>query len=146
MKVKYVCGFLFSRDGKYVVLIKKQRPEWQKGKLNGIGGKIEEGESALSAMQREFKEEAGIVISNWTPFCVLTGNDASYVPGGREFEVHFFSRFSDEAYNARTMEDEEVSYCTTDPMPNSVVPNLKWLIPLALERGLMAKVFDGINI
>lgn len=75
---KYVAGFLFSSDGTMVALVEKQKPDWQKGKLNAIGGKIEEGESALQAMQREFKEEAGLDISNWTLFCVLSGNDEAY--------------------------------------------------------------------
>lgn len=36
----YVCGFLMSYDMDKVVLIKKNRPDWQKGKWNGVGGKI----------------------------------------------------------------------------------------------------------
>ena len=40
--IKYVTGFLFSPDKKSVVLINKNRPAFQVGKLNGVGGKIEE--------------------------------------------------------------------------------------------------------
>ncbi len=36
----YVVGFMFTEDEKQVVLIEKKRPEWQAGKLNGVGGKI----------------------------------------------------------------------------------------------------------
>ena len=35
----YACGFLFSQDRTRVVLIRKRRPAWQAGKLNGVGGK-----------------------------------------------------------------------------------------------------------
>ena len=35
---QYVCGFLFSRDRARVLLIRKRRPAWQAGKLNGLGG------------------------------------------------------------------------------------------------------------
>lgn len=147
MKTRYVAGFLFSKDGANVALIEKSKPEWQKDKLNGIGGKIEDNESSLQAMQREFKEEAGLDIENWTPFCVLTGNDASYVDNGNNFEVHFFSHFSDAVYLVRTIETEKVVCVSVKHLEFiSTVPNLKWLIPLALERGLMAKVFDGIKI
>ena len=38
---KYSLGFVFDLPVEKVLLIEKQRPEWQKGKLNGIGGKIE---------------------------------------------------------------------------------------------------------
>lgn len=147
MKKRYVAGFLFSKNGVHVALVEKQKPEWQKGKFNAIGGKIEEGESALQAMQREFKEEAGLDIANWTPFCVLAGNDSDYNAGGNDFEVHFFSHFSDDVYKVKTMETEEVLYHSTKAIVfMDTIPNLKWLIPLAQERGLMAKVFEGIKL
>ena len=44
---EYVAGFLFSRDGSLLALILKNKPDWQKGKLNAIGGKIEDGETPL---------------------------------------------------------------------------------------------------
>ncbi len=56
---EYVCGFMFSPDKKQVALIRKTKPEWQKDLLNGIGGKIESGESPHEAMVREFYEESG---------------------------------------------------------------------------------------
>lgn len=35
----YVVGFQFARRGNLVTLIRKNHPEWQAGKLNGVGGK-----------------------------------------------------------------------------------------------------------
>src|SRR6187551_944090 len=59
----YACGFLFSPDRARVLLIRKRRPAWQAGKLNGVGGKIEPSDdSPLAALTREFREEAGITI------------------------------------------------------------------------------------
>ena len=55
----YVAGFCFSECGGRVALIRKLKPEWQRGLLNGIGGKMEPGESLHSAMVREFEEETG---------------------------------------------------------------------------------------
>lgn len=65
----YVCGFAFEPDRR-VWLIQKNRPEWQKGKLNGVGGKIEFNETAVAAMAREFQEEAGVAIplQRWKQF------------------------------------------------------------------------------
>ena len=41
------------------LLILKDRPEWQKGRLNLPGGKIEEGENPEQAALRELEEETG---------------------------------------------------------------------------------------
>lgn len=59
---RYVVGFIFSLDRQSVLLIRKNRPQWQLGKLNGIGGEIEKGETPHAAMTRECAEECGIVI------------------------------------------------------------------------------------
>ena len=65
----YVLGFMFSRDLERVLLIRKNRPAFQAGKFNGIGGKIEGTvkplETPLQAMVREFEEEAGQKITDW---------------------------------------------------------------------------------
>lgn len=58
---EYVLGFMFTEDGKGVVLIQKKKPAWQHGRWNGIGGKIEERETPEKAIVREFEEETGVV-------------------------------------------------------------------------------------
>ena len=74
---QYVCGFLFSVDRSRVLLIRKNRPAWQAGKLNGVGGKVEPGESIQKAMTREFREEAGLTLAEaqWQHVLTLTGPD-----------------------------------------------------------------------
>jgi 8-oxo-dGTP pyrophosphatase MutT (NUDIX family) len=54
---KYVVGFMVHEE--QIALIRKNRPKWQEGRLNGIGGHIEENEEPYSAMVREFEEETG---------------------------------------------------------------------------------------
>lgn len=56
----YVLTYVFNKTFDKVLLINKQRPEWQKDMLNGIGGKIEEEETPVEAAKRELLEEAGI--------------------------------------------------------------------------------------
>lgn len=65
VEVEYVLGIMFSEDEKKVLTIWKNRPSWQAGKLNGIGGKIEAGESPLEAMHREFIEETGFIAKHY---------------------------------------------------------------------------------
>lgn len=68
-----VCGFAFSADRHQVALVRKLRPAFQAGLLNGIGGKIEPGERPVSAMVREFREETGYLTKprDWQRFLVL---------------------------------------------------------------------------
>jgi 8-oxo-dGTP pyrophosphatase MutT (NUDIX family) len=61
VQVEYVLGIMFSENEKKVLVIWKSRPAWQVDKLNGIGGKIEEGETPIEAMHREFREETGFL-------------------------------------------------------------------------------------
>ena len=107
-------------------MILKQKPEWQNGKLNGIGGKIEPGEQPIQAMRREFKEEAGAKIVKWENFCNLNSSDGSWY-------VYFFCSF--EPATITTMESEEVGwYPVNKILELSTIPNLKWLIPLAIDN------------
>jgi len=68
---EYVLGFAFLPSTGGVLLIKKTRPDWQAGKLNGVGGKVEPDDWCLAeAMRREFKEETNIdtEVDSWTEF------------------------------------------------------------------------------
>jgi len=56
---EYVVGFAIDEHQR-VLLIRKKRPDYQAGKLNGVGGKIEWGETPTGAMRREFLEETTI--------------------------------------------------------------------------------------
>jgi len=55
-------GYVFSPDGKRVLLIHRQgrAGDQHLGKYNGLGGKLEAGEDVVACMRREIREEAGI--------------------------------------------------------------------------------------
>lgn len=57
--IKYCLGFAFYKNN--VILIKKTRPAFQLNLLNGVGGKIEYGETPHQSMVREFHEETGAI-------------------------------------------------------------------------------------
>ncbi len=121
---KWVVGFLF-RNEKEVALISKNRPAWLQGKLTGVGGKVEKGESAQSAVHREFLEEAGVAIEDWRKFALLRVQDG---------ELHYFVAHGD--HSVRSMTDEEVAWYTIKSLENlPILRNLTWLIPLALDAG-----------
>lgn len=126
---EYVAGFLFSPDLESVVLIRKNKPEWQKGLLNGIGGKIEPGEATWEAMRREFKEEAGLDIEKWIKFCEV-GVEGDY-------KVYFFYATSPNYEDVMSMTDEKVQVIDSALKPHTkVIKNLFWLIPLAIDKAL----------
>lgn len=137
-QIRYVAGLLFSDTGDRVALVRKNRPAWQAGKLNAIGGKIEPGETPGVAMMREFEEEAGVHIppNLWSPVAVLTGDG---------FEVHFFSARSHMIDDVQTMTDEVIERhevgghwgCLTHPA--DLIPNLRFIIPLALDQSGIVK-------
>lgn len=125
----YVAGFLFRDKGisTEVALIRKNRPTWQANCLNGIGGKIESGESPLEAMKREFYEEAGALIEDWRPVAVLTNE-------GQTFDVFFFACKSNNADIASKTSEEVRWFNIYDLEGQARVNNLDWLIPLALNK------------
>jgi len=132
-KTEYVVGFMFSHDKERVALIHKLKPEWQKGKLNGIGGKVKPLEDAYAAMVREFKEEAGVEVRDWRLFCLLKGTWGS---------VHFFTTLGDLS-KIMSMEEEKIGIVPVNRLGDhhDIIPNLSWLIPLALDKdGLVASI------
>ena len=125
---KYVLGFLFSEDKEAIVLIKKNRPDWQKGFWNGIGGHIEKDETPIDAFVREFKEEAGVLLPKDKVSCFG-------VMRFKEAEVHLFRAFDSELLcGVKTITDETVRiFYLRENKYYKCIPNLLWLIPMALE-------------
>ena len=121
--IPYVLGFCFDLQKKQVLLIHKKRPDWQKGLLNGIGGKIEVGESIISAMNREFKEETDLEVS-WNIRGILKGTN---------FKCHILSAFDNNIFNFHQMEDEPLMILPVKMIPAMpIIRNLHFLIPMVL--------------
>jgi 8-oxo-dGTP diphosphatase len=138
---------MFSVDGLSLALIVKNKPDWQKGLLNGIGGKIEDQDivinddyngistptQSLCAMIREFQEETGVEYRDWNLFLNMSGNntDENKTP----FSVDFYRCFTDEVYNIRSTTDEEVIIVMVNQLLSlNTIDNLKWIILLALDK------------
>lgn len=124
-----VLGFLFNDLGSVVMLLKKQRPDWQKNLYSGVGGKIEPGETSHAAMVRECKEEAGVVVPEWRYF--------AHFDDLRGYSVDCFTVKSSGALTAsQEMTDECVChFMVSDLHLINTVPPVKWLVPMALGVG-----------
>lgn len=138
---KYCLGFVFSEDKEYVLLIEKKHPEWQNGKLNGVGGKVEEFDGSVTdAMQREMKEETGLDIPHdeWNYFALMRGS-SDFDP--TDWIVHCFSAiykgniFAD--YKALTDETPypvKVSNIRSRVLEGNCIDNLDILVYQALKN------------
>lgn len=128
---EYVVGFL--HDEQRVVLIWKNRPQWQAGHLNGVGGHVEKFDvQHHDAMAREFYEETGVKTHprQWSHFLSLMGKNA---------DVHCFAMFDHEGLISKVMTktDERIQvirFSNINVGPFKTVPNLRWIIPLMLQR------------
>jgi len=135
---RYVLGFAFDPTLYKVLLIEKTRPEWQAGRMNGVGGHIEEGELSYEAMRREFIEETNIsanIDPAWVQYAKLHGVDKS----GELWEIDIYRGIIDElgpidSYYATT--DEGVVSLVAVKCLNTcpVLPNLLYLIPMAINN------------
>lgn len=151
LMVRYVAGFAFD-DNNRVLLVRKKVPRWQAGLLNGVGGKIEDGETPGQAMAREFKEETTLDTTSyqWKCFCVESHVD---------YEVHFFK-----AMFLRKDVSKVVSGGVNDvgeqlrwffvtlliagsTGSTQLIGNLHWLIPMAQDwRNFQCRLMVRDNI
>jgi len=136
---RMVVGYVFDEGFYHVVLIKKSRPDWCRGLLNGVGGHIEEGETPVEAMRREFKEEAGVDIADWKEICKMEGENWS---------VDVFGAQHRSIYNIKTQTDEEIKIQELFYMcyVGNTVPNAKWLIEMCQENMTNPNTFKTATI
>jgi 8-oxo-dGTP diphosphatase len=131
MLTRYVLGFVFDSTCRRVLLLRKKYPEWQKGKLNGLGGKIEADETPAAAMDREFREEAGDceVVPKFTLFgrlcCPRRGWEVWLFHSRLRAEIprHLHGLDAGEG-ECQIMFLEDLQDCPA-------VPNVRYLVPMA---------------
>jgi len=122
----YVLGFAFTLAGQ-VALTEKTHPDWQAGRLNGIGGELDGGEGHHVAMAREFHEETGVVTdpAHWVYRGIMRGED---------WAVHVFTLTGAEVENVTTLTEEEVFLLDLDDQriddENTAIENIRALIDL----------------
>lgn len=129
----YVVGFVMDEAAECVALIQKRRPAWQRGKWNGLGGKVEPGETERAAISREVLEEAGIDLppESWDAVAALNADGVRV--------AFYFARTSLlESMTSRT--DEIVDIYRLSELPSlDLVENVPFVIALALHGSNLAK-------
>lgn len=139
--MNYVVGFFFTADRKKVALIKKTRPEWQAGFLNGVGGKVtEEDKTFAEAMRREFFEESGVDtnLNKWDLVAEYRGNDFTLA-------VFTYTSESNVAHNFKEASEQVDWYNLNELSSLKTIRNVQWMVPLCLdtEVNLPIQIFGG---
>jgi len=138
--MNYVCGFAYSRKDECVLLVCKRQPHWQVGCWNGIGGKINEGESPHIALIREFHEETGLEIHGWLPLVTMHVNNNKHVVYMYSLEVDYEILEQSKRMNDVHEDIALIRFSEIQKNKVRVIPNLKWLIPL-IFAGLELPLF-----
>jgi 8-oxo-dGTP pyrophosphatase MutT (NUDIX family) len=141
--MKYVAGFLFTADLQQVVLIWKNKPQWQAGKVNAVGGKVEGDESPTVAQMREFEEETGVLFEDWRVFLKMQ------LPESKENDIVYFAvGASDLAKRVGSPTDEKVCLIEVDSIKHGVpcfgyeMPPLTAGKHVMVEQALAAPVYN----
>ena len=124
---EYASLLAVSLDRTKVVLIHKKRPKAQKGKINIIGGHIELGEVPRHAAIRELREESSLRAKkkDVNLFCTLSDITNTFI-------VYFYVVFMDIS-TAKTTTGEVVEIFDIDNLPDNILYNLNWLIPMGID-------------
>lgn len=155
--IHYVCGFAMClptlqnklKNTEMVLIRKIKGPAGMAGKLNGVGGKLDVGETPHEAQSREFLEETGVLVKpdRWLLFRVEkftpehTGQKLGAV-------VFFFSAelTLEEVKSVKTTTDETVLLIAQNLMHEVKDPmqsNLSYLIPMA--RAILDGLIEQIK-
>lgn len=129
--MKYTVCFLYTGNGEKVLLQKKNKTQYA-GRLNGVGGKIEPGETPLEGARREIMEETGANIHDliWLGTLILPKDRG--LPAGQDnvdCELNFF---------AGTVEDTKM----VSQQPGETEP-LLWLLTRQVIGGHADTAGDG---
>lgn len=119
---------LLVRCGSKVIVIRKNRPDWQAGKLNFPGGKIEASETPVQATVRELWEETGVAVTE------LALRPVVQMVRDGDFEIFVFALDVPTMPAVASMTDEQVSVIDASELDSpKCLDSLSWLYGLAFK-------------
>jgi len=132
--LKYTICFI--RQGERILLINRFKPPWM-GSWNGVGGKIEPGETPLDSVRREIAEETGLYPEIVKDKGLVTWRLEGQKTGG----MHLFLAELPESApypTPRGTEEGILDWKETgwilDPENTGITPNIPYFLPCLLER------------
>lgn len=130
----FIRNFGYQKSARSLLVL-KNKPAWQRGRLNLVGGKIEAGETPAQAALRELEEEAGFIPGQNTIEEITTPAECGKIIAA-DCVVHCLAcdlyAAGLPSISPRDGETEEVSWHDWNLVKNDprLIPNLKVIIPL----------------
>ncbi|WP_418185419.1 NUDIX domain-containing protein [Aliarcobacter vitoriensis] len=115
--MRYVVGII--TDGKKILLLKKNNPDWQKGLYNAVGGKVELESTPLQTIIKDCKDKIGLDIINWKEV------DSVLLPNGIELTYFFAILEENDINKAQSLTDERVELFDINNLPKNILKDLK---------------------
>ena len=130
---------LLKKENKILLAMKKRG--FGEGKYNGVGGKIEKGETPEEAMIRETKEEIAVVPTKFEKVGFIDFDE--YYKGKKErvtFHLYFVKEWTGEPTESEEMNPK---WFDVDNIPyDKMFPDDKYWLPLILEGKKIKAYFD----
>ena len=137
---QYVLGFRFDESRDNVVLIQKKRPNWQRGYLNGVGGKVERfDKNIFHAMVREFEEETSLKTStdDWYNYIDMKFDGAIVYVFLSSGSLKGIKTTTDEPVHIYPISSLRINKHLNDKAKSyPLLNNLTWLIPMAYYNNI----------
>ncbi len=132
--IRSVCAipFIPGKEGR-VLLLRKINNE-EEAYYDGFSGPLQHDPLDLLAGEKSCSEyvaeETGVVTrpTSWTEIVTLRGD---------EWEINYYFAIVGALENARSMTKNSVSLEQPLVLPYNLMPSLRWLIPLALDDGVV---------
>ena len=139
--IQATLAFIFNHDLSRVLLMQKRKPKHHAGMLNGIGGKCELNESHLSCVAREVAEESGISIES-NLFQKVANMEWN------EWYVTVWASVYDNEELPNTFPEQGLGWYEVNELPENVVSNLNWLVPLSIDvlKGANKRTFPFVTV
>ena len=134
IELKYVLVFLKYKDE--ILLLNRNKPSWM-GCWNGVGGKIEKGETPYDAAIRETYEETGIKVEINNPYFKVgwvVNDDRSSLGGMYVFICEMDKKISTPTRSVEGILDYKTISWIMDPRNSGIAKNIPQFLPTFLNN------------
>lgn len=125
----YTLGLIYNPKNTQILLQLKDKPDWQHGRYNGIGGKVEQNETPDHAMLRKGIEEIGVEAA-WTHKGQIKVNEHLidlYKTNLSGTSIRYAIK------HAQRNTNETLDLSWIDQMPENILSNLTYLVPMLAD-------------